>query len=85
MGFGEYGAQALGISRTDPEFDPDKVYLRDIFRFVEEGKSETGEILGHYEPTGYVPKDLMRRAYLSRVEYDQNIFNPEYDFKGAAL
>ena len=85
VGFGEYGAQALGISRTDPEFDPDKVYLRDIFRFVEEGKSETGEILGHYEPTGYVPKDLMRRAYLSRVEYDQNIFNPEYDFKGAAL
>ncbi len=82
VGFGDYGAKALGISRTDPEYDPNKVYLRDIFRFVETGKNEAGEILGRYEPTGYIPKELVRRAYLNRVEYDSDIFKPDSDSGG---
>ena len=78
-GFGEDGARALGISKSDPEYDPHKVYLKDIFRFVETGMSETGEILGRYEPTGYMPKDLLRKAFLNRVQYDKNIFVPDPD------
>ena len=85
VGYGEMGAAALGISRTDPEYDPHKVYLRDIFRFVETGKSETGEILGSYQPTGYIPKELVRRAYLNRVDYDSSIFQPDADAGEAAL
>ena len=78
-GFGEDGARALGIPKSDPEYDPHKVYLKDIFRFVETGMSETGEILGRYEPTGYMPKDLLRKAFLNRVQYDKNIFVPDPD------
>lgn len=80
-GFGEDGARALGISKGDPEYDPHKVYLKDIFRFVETGMSATGEILGRYEPTGYMPKELLRKAFLNRVQYDKNIFVPDPDFE----
>ena len=52
---------------------------------METGKSETGEILGSYQPTGYIPKELVRRAYLNRVDYDSSIFQPDADAGEAAL
>lgn len=74
VGYGEIGAEALGILPTDPRFNPNKCYLKDIFVWEPWGVGENGIFVGDYVPTGYVPRELLDKARDHMVSIDESIF-----------
>ncbi|TFD99384.1 CpaF family protein [Jeotgalibacillus sp. R-1-5s-1] len=50
-----------------------QVKLQDIFVFKRTGTGKDGEVLGHFEPTGIVPK-CVERLKLFGIEFDQSLF-----------
>jgi pilus assembly protein CpaF len=53
--------------------ESDVVAMQEIFRFVREGVSEDGQVLGHYEATGIRPK-FADRLRVSGLDIDGSMF-----------
>ncbi|MFB1083282.1 CpaF family protein [Jeotgalibacillus sp. JSM ZJ347] len=53
--------------------DQNQVKLQDIFIFKRTGTGKDGEVLGHFEPTGIVPK-CVERLKLFGIEFDEHLF-----------
>src|SRR5690606_2138323 len=54
--------------------DEDKgVKIRDVFIFKRTGTGKNGEVIGHFTPTGYVPKCL-ERLKMFGIELDEAMF-----------
>lgn len=51
------------------------VQIRDVFIFKRTGTGRNGEVIGHYTPTGYVPKCLGHLKMFG-IELDEAIFHP---------
>lgn len=51
----------------------ERLYLMDIFRFVQTGTDNEGKIHGYFETTGYIPKCL-RRLKQNGLDYSENFF-----------
>lgn len=84
VGYGDIGAEALGISHKDARYNPNKCYLKDIFVWEPWGVNEDGTFKGDYVPTGYVPRELLDKARDHKVHIDESIFvrkQKEYNFK----
>lgn len=73
VGYGKIGARALGISASDPLYDPHECYIRDIFRWEPWGVKD-GKFYGDYVPTGYVPQALIEKARDHGVIIDPDMF-----------
>ena len=71
-GYGRDGASA--IAAKGDSIDPEKIYLQDIFRYVEDGVSEDGKVVGHFEATGYKPKKVMGKMKSHGVTIPNNLF-----------
>ena len=57
VGVGQQGAERLaakGIKLKGP-VDMGRLYLQDVFRFIQTGVDEKGKVHGYFEATGYVP------------------------------
>lgn len=64
------------ISEVIPEVDENGKYqIRDIFRFVQRGKSAEGKIVGEYVPTGYIPT-FMHEIEVNRLPFPRERFTP---------
>lgn len=74
VGYGNDGAKELGISYSDPEYNPTEVYVRNIFVWKKTGVGENGVFKGSFEATGYVPKGLIEKADENGVIIDESIF-----------
>lgn len=85
VGYGEQGARALNIPYDSPEYNPQRVYIRDIFRWEMTGKDENGKFIGEFRPTGYVPEALLEKSYQNGVEIDRRIFSGELRIEGEVL
>ena len=75
VGYGKIGASKLNISPS--EIENDKIYLQDIYKFVQTGVDDEGKIQGIYEATGYVPKDIIDKAKANRHNMRLELFNKE--------
>ncbi|WP_404406799.1 CpaF family protein [Jeotgalibacillus malaysiensis] len=53
--------------------DQNQVKLQDIFIFKRTGTGKDGEVLGHFEPTGIIPK-CIERLKLFGIEFDERLF-----------
>ncbi|MDZ5713685.1 CpaF family protein [Jeotgalibacillus haloalkalitolerans] len=53
--------------------DHNQVKLQDIFIFKRTGTGKDGEVLGHFEPTGMIPK-CVERLKLFGIEFDERLF-----------
>ncbi|KIL53661.1 type II secretion system protein E [Jeotgalibacillus alimentarius] len=53
--------------------DQNQVKLQDIFIFKRTGTGKDGEVLGHFEPTGMIPK-CVERLELFGIEFDERLF-----------
>jgi pilus assembly protein CpaF len=53
----------------------DVITMQDIFVFRQRGRSETGQVLGEFVPTGIRPK-CMERLLHAGVELPSDLFNP---------
>ena len=73
VGYGKIGASKLNIAAS--EVEKDKIYLQDIYRFVQTGVDEKGKIQGVYEATGYVPKDIIDKAKANRHVMSIDLFD----------
>lgn len=73
VGYGKIGARALGITASDPLYDPHECYIRDIFRWEPWGFKD-GKFYGDYVPTGYVPEALIEKARDHGVIIDPEMF-----------
>lgn len=75
VGVGTVGVAKLqkkGIKIVgDP--DPNRLYLQDVFRFVQTSIDESGKVHGHFEATGYIPycNDKLR---VKGIGYPDNFF-----------
>jgi pilus assembly protein CpaF len=64
------------ISEVYPETDEHGRYvLRDLFRFVQRGKSADGKILGEMVPTGELPS-FMSEIEINRLPFPREKFTP---------
>ena len=62
------------ISEVLPEVDEfGKYVIRDIFKFVQRGKTQDGKIVGEMIPTGYLPS-FMSEIELNRLPYTREKF-----------
>jgi len=73
VGIGKDGASKLKLKNVEN----DKIYLQDIFRFRQEGIDEKGKVIGRFEATGYVPKDIMNKLQSIGVDVPMEIFEKE--------
>ena len=80
VGFGKRAAKELGIMPGDPDYDREEVYVRDIFRWRKTGVGEDGTFTGVFEPTGYIPKNLIEKFELYGVPIDKRMFDKDYDW-----
>lgn len=57
VGVGSGGLEKLKAKgvRISGDLDPNKLYLQDIFRFVQTGVDDSGKVHGQFETTGYIP------------------------------
>jgi pilus assembly protein CpaF len=53
----------------------DVITMQEIFRFKREGRSEAGEVLGHFEATGIRPKFLVQ-AHEAGIDLSPDLFRP---------
>lgn len=64
------------ISEVLPEVDEQGRYsIKDIFRFVQRGKSPEGKIVGEFVPTGYIPT-FMHEIEINRLPFPREKFTP---------
>ncbi|MBI2711800.1 MAG: CpaF family protein [Bdellovibrio sp.] len=64
------------ITEVIPEVDEAGRYqLRDIYKFVQRGKSADGHIVGEFIPTGYIPS-FMHEIELNRLPFPKEKFTP---------
>jgi pilus assembly protein CpaF len=64
------------ITEVIPEVDEaGKYQIKDIFRFVQRGRSQDGKILGEFIPTGYIPS-FMNEIELNRLPFTKDKFVP---------
>ncbi len=64
------------ISEVIPEIDDaGKYVLKDIFRFVQSGKTAEGKIVGEHVPTGYLPT-FMHEIEINRLPFPREKFTP---------
>ncbi len=64
------------ISEVIPEVDEHGRYvIKDIFRFVQRGRTSEGKIVGEHVPTGYLPS-FMQEIELNRLPFPRDKFTP---------
>lgn len=64
------------ISEIIPEVDDAGRYqIRDIFRFVQRGKTQEGKIIGEFVATGYIPS-FMDEIEINRLPFGKEKFTP---------
>ena len=64
------------ITEVIPEVDEaGKYQIRDIFKFVQRGKSQEGKIIGEFIPTGYIPS-FIDEIELNRLPFPRDKFVP---------
>jgi pilus assembly protein CpaF len=64
------------ISEVIPEVDEHGKYmLRDVFKFVQRGRTQDGKIVGEMVPTGYIPT-FMNEIELNRLPFPKEKFTP---------
>ncbi len=64
------------ISEVVPEVDEAGRYqIRDIFKFVQRGKTQDGKIVGEFIPTGVLPS-FMNEIELNRLPFGKEKFTP---------
>ena len=64
------------ITEVIPEIDEAGRYqIRDIYKFVQRGKSADGKIVGEFIPTGYIPS-FMHEIELNRLPFPKEKFTP---------
>jgi pilus assembly protein CpaF len=64
------------ITEVIPEVDEaGKYQIRDIFKFVQRGKSAEGKIIGEFIPTGYIPS-FMNEIEINRLPFPRDKFVP---------
>ena len=73
VGIGKDGATKLKLKNIEP----DKIYLQDIYRFRPTGIDEKGNVLGKYEATGYIPKDIINKLESIGTTIPYEIFEPD--------
>jgi pilus assembly protein CpaF len=68
--------KVTNITEVIPEVDEaGKYQIRDIFKFVQRGKSAEGKIIGEFIPTGYIPT-FMNEIELNRLPFPRDKFVP---------
>lgn len=73
VGIGKEGASKLKLKNVEP----DKIYLQDIYKFRQTGVDEKGKIVGKYEATGYVPKEIINKLEGAGIEVPMEIFEKD--------
>ncbi len=64
------------ITEVIPEIDDAGRYqIRDIYKFVQRGKSADGHIVGEFIPTGYIPS-FMNEIEMNRLPFPKEKFTP---------
>ncbi|MEO7164188.1 MAG: ATPase, T2SS/T4P/T4SS family, partial [Bdellovibrionia bacterium] len=68
--------KVTNITEVIPEVDEQGKYqIRDIFKFVQRGRSTEGKIIGEFIPTGYIPS-FMNEIELNRLPFPRDKFAP---------
>ena len=49
--------------------------IKDIFRFIQRGKTPEGKIVGEFVPTGYIPS-FMNEIIVNRLPFTKDKFAP---------
>ncbi len=70
---GFYKIKEAGMTKPN-EKPEDKLYLQDIFRFVQTGVDDNGKVHGYFETTGYVPQ-CASKLNRSGCSYPDAFFN----------
>ena len=64
-----YGPSAASILGVKPVEDPEHVYLKDIYKLDKTNLT--------FITTGYVPKELIKKANMEGKDYDLSLFKPD--------
>jgi pilus assembly protein CpaF len=68
--------KVTNVSEVIPEVDENGRYqIRDIYKFVQRGKSQDGKIVGEMVPTGYIPS-FMHEIEVNRLPFPRDKFTP---------
>ena len=69
------GSRKVVCGSEITKMEGDSITMQDLFTFKQDGWSEDGRLLGHFEPTGAIPTFMedIRRANL---DLDISIFTP---------
>lgn len=68
--------KVTAISEVMPEIDEQGRYvIKDVFRFVQRGKTQDGKIVGEMVPTGYLPS-FMHEIEVNRLPFPKEKFTP---------
>jgi pilus assembly protein CpaF len=68
--------KVTNIAEVIPEVDEfGKYVIRDIFKFIQRGKSPEGKIVGEFVPTGYIPT-FMHEIEVNRLPFPREKFTP---------
>ncbi len=72
--FNDGSRKVTHVSEVVPELDgQDRYQLRDIYRFVQQGRSADGKVVGEILPTGYIPS-FMDEIELNRLPFAREKF-----------
>jgi pilus assembly protein CpaF len=64
------------ITEVIPEIDDSGRYqIKDIFKFIQRGRTADGKIVGEFIPTGYIPS-FMNEIELNRLPFPKDKFTP---------
>lgn len=64
------------ISEVIPEIDEQGRYvIKDIYRFIQRGKTAEGKVIGEHVPTGYIPT-FMEEIEVNRLPFPREKFTP---------
>lgn len=74
-GVGQQGYERLKAKGFTPEgsVQEDRLYVQDIFRFVQTGRDQNGKIHGVFEATGYVPY-VLDKLVQNGLSYEASFF-----------
>lgn len=74
--FSDGSRKVTNITEVIPEIDDTGRYvIKDIFKFVQRGKTETGKIVGEFIPTGNLPS-FMEEIEINRLPFPRAKFSP---------
>lgn len=79
VGYGKEATKVLNIPYGHPDYDPDEVYIRDIFVWKSNGVDDQGYFIGDYVSTGYIPQRLIEKAEDNKVKIDRTMFQFKED------